>query len=117
MLLLVLNMKQLFIKPARVPVLFRKLTSGSARVSEIDKYVLGFDATIMPRKRMARTGWSVPFLGFGSDNIGSPPSDRMSVFLAAAAKKGCNLFTINGGRRTGHKKSGQPQPTFSMISP
>ncbi len=75
----------------------RTLTFGGASSQGIDQYVSKCEPNIMPRKRMPRTGWQIPFVGYGTDNVGTPASDRQGTLHAAAAKKGCNLFSIDGG--------------------
>lgn len=115
--------------PAVVTRWKRSLVTGGATVQAIDRYVSKFHPDIMPRKRsgfsfalcrccglsysvclftthvVPRTGWSIPFVGFGSDGIGSLPTDRLGVFYSAAASKSCNLFAIDGGN--GNREAGR----------
>lgn len=84
--------------PGRAILGRRTLTTGGATALAIERFMLKFDPKLMPRKMMARTGWSIPLLGFGCDSAGGTlPATRQDIFYAAAMKKGCNVFEIDGG--------------------
>ena len=72
----------------------RYLTVGGATVAGLDAFAAQHDRSV-PRRRMPRTDWTIPRLGFGGDDIGATGSERIGLFLEAV-RRGGNVLLIDG---------------------
>ena len=75
----------------------RSLITGTASREGLDQFVARKGAAaLVPRREMPRTGWSLPAITFGGDDVGAPIGDRMGLMHLAVLRRGVNAILLDG---------------------